>query len=49
MYKYYLGGVVLSNGASNMHSQFMTKMQVGQVDKGWSKLGRLKFDQDFTS
>ncbi len=31
------------------HSQFMTKIQVGHVDKSWSNLGQLRFDQDFTS
>ncbi len=32
-----------------LHSQFMTKIQVGHVDKSWSNLGQLRFDQDFTS
>ncbi len=27
----------------------MTKIQVGHVDKNWSNLGQLRFDQDFTS
>ena len=27
----------------------MTKIHVGHVDKSWSNLGRLRFDQDFTS
>ncbi len=32
-----------------VHSQFMTKIQVGHSDKSWSNLGRLTFDQGFTS
>ena len=32
-----------------VHSQFMTKIQVGHSDKSWSNLGRLTFDKDFTS
>ncbi len=32
-----------------LHSQCMTKIQVGHGDKSWSNLSRLRFDQDFTS
>ncbi len=32
-----------------LHSQYMTKIQVGHSDKSWSNLGRLTFDQDFMS
>ena len=32
-----------------LHSQFMTKIQIGHSDKSWSNLGRLTFDQDFMS
>ena len=36
-------------GRSKLHSQFMTKIQVGHVGKSWSNLCQLRFDQDFTS
>ncbi len=41
---------ILAALKSNMqdHSQFMTKIQVGHGDMSWSKLGRLRIDQDFT-
>ncbi len=32
-----------------LHSQFMTKIQVGHDDRNLSNLGRLRFDQDFMS
>ncbi len=35
--------------APELHSQCMTKIQVGHGDKSWSNLSRLRFDQDFTS
>ena len=37
------------NDVAHLHSQFMTKLQVGHDDKSWSNLGRLIFDQDFMS
>ena len=32
-----------------LHSQCMTKIQVGHGVKSWSNLSRLRFDQDFMS